>query len=92
MRSLYNLADLNGADGKPVHSKILASFVTVAVVAMLWANVIDKESESFVVIALIGAAYGYDWGKSLIKSKYPPNGNEPDNGNPPADASHNGVA
>lgn len=77
MRALLRAIDAVDDNDKPVHSKIIATFVTVATVALVATGVIDTEAESFVVIALIGAAFGHDWGKSYLKTRY-------SNGEPPA--------
>ena len=89
MKRLSQAFDTNDESGKPVHSKILVSIVTVADLLLVAFDLVRGESAAFVLIALTGAAYGHDWGKSLTKLKYS-NGNG--NSNPPADPSHNGVA
>jgi hypothetical protein len=80
--SLYQLADLADDNGKPVHSKIISTLVMVGTFVLLAINAIDTEAESFVLIALIGAAFGHDWGKAFIKNKYA-NGNGNGSSTPP---------
>lgn len=71
MINLLKLADLTDDSGKVVHSKLMATLVLVATIALLASNRIDTDPEAFVLITLIGVAFGHDWGKSFLKSKFP---------------------
>ena len=89
MKLLSNAFDTNDETGRPAHSKILTLLVTVADILLVSFNLVDGESEAFLMISLTGAAYGHDWGKSFIKLKH---GNGNGAPHPPAETSHNGVA
>ncbi len=68
---MFKALDVAGPDGRVRHSKLMATGVTIAALLLLAFNCIDSDPEAFVLIALIGVAYGHDWGKTLVKAKYP---------------------
>jgi hypothetical protein len=78
VRSLLQLADVTDGNGKVVHSKLTATIVMIATIALLATKRIETEPEAFVLITLIGVAFGHDWGKSFLKSKFPTNGDTSD--------------
>jgi hypothetical protein len=83
MKPLSDLVDLTDAQGRHVHSKVLAFGVTAAVAVIVGLNLLVGDRpltwpEAAILAALLVAPYGLDGFKTLVKLRF---GAGPDAGN-----------